>query len=314
MADQAEVATERIVRLALYAFRGQTFTIAEATSDIPGYTEDRDAAHDGSAADDVRKKFGRDLIELREKFGIDFEFIAEDNCYKVASQFFDGAERTALIAALAVVEVEGIAQDNAAMTKYAAAVDSSGRSVIIALHEHFLAIRSAMSEGHPIAFRYHGRDRVLEPWALGHWRNNWYVVGNDLTADSYRRYRLDRIESNDGAAIEVLSDSTYRPPADVGSRDHLRLDPNEWGSDPAVEALIDVHPDHVHRLLEDLGGTAVAADGNSYQGWPQFSLEVRDYESFRDRILRLGTHARVQGPPVLVSGITSWLEALEVGV
>jgi hypothetical protein len=100
-------------------------------------------------------------------------------------------------------------------------------------------------------------------------------------------------------------DDHYEPPADVEPRDELRLDPNDWGRDPATFATVDVHPEHAGRWRDDVGGAIVAGDPEST--WVRVEVLVRDRESFRDRVLRMGTHARVHGPPEIVALVDEWL-------
>ncbi len=307
MGDAARDAIERQLRLAFYLSKHRSFTLSQTTADVPGYGEiDRDEegrvdprTTSGEAA---RRKFNRDLTDLDERFGIETKFSAEANAYTAAPPFFSPRERQVLLSAMALVQVAGIDPESSEFQQLGHALDDAGRRVVITVHEHIRAIRAAMAEGHPIRFRYHGRDRVLETWVIGQWRNNWYLVGREIGPDDRRVFRLDRIEAGD-PAVEMLTDQRYEIPSDVEPRDELRLDPNDWGHDPPVHATIDVHPEHAQRFRDDVGGNIVKGDGD----WVRIELLVRDYESFRDRVLRMGTYAKVHGPPEMVTRVREWL-------
>lgn len=314
MADAATGAIERTVRLAYYVSRRATFTLSQATLDVPDYgPADRDGddridlgSRSGEA---LRKMFSRDLAAIEKRFGITTEFDSEENVYRVCPPYFTKGERMALLSAMALVEVAGIDDDADSLERLGRAVDESGRRVVVTVHEHVVALRRAMAAGHPVTFRYHGTDRVLEAWLIGQWRNHWYVIGHERASGERRVFRLDRIERGDGPPIHEL-DEQYVIPDDVTPRDGLRLDPNDWGRDPPLTVTIDVHPDHADRFRNELGGAVVAPDGIPGDDWVRVSLLVRDYESTRDRILRMGTHARVQGPEEFVARVRDWLDAI----
>jgi predicted DNA-binding transcriptional regulator YafY len=309
--DAAQGAIERIMRLAFYVSRHPTFTLSQATLDIPGYGEverDGDDRIDvrSTSGEAARRKFSRDLDDIAARFGIRTEFLRDDNEYRVVAAFFTSRERQVLLSAMALVKVAGIDDDDAELERLGRAVDKSGRRVVVTVHEHLTAIRAAMSADHPITFRYHDRDRILEPWVIGQWRNHWYVVGREQESDQRRVFRLDRIQRVGDIAVTALLDQTYAIPDQVEPENELRLDPNDWGHDPPVLATIDVHPEHAQRFRDEVGGRIVKGDGE----WVRVELLVRDHESFRDRVLRMGTNARVHGPDEMVTLVRSWLQAM----
>lgn len=298
------------MRLAFYLSKHRTFTLSQTTADVPGYGEiDRDEEGRvdprSTSGESARRKFKRDLTDLDERFGIKTKYSAEDNAYTVVPPFFTRRERQVLLSAMALVEVAGIDPESTEFQQLGHALDDSGRRVVITVHEHIRAIRAAMAAGHPIRFDYHGRARVLETWVIGQWRNNWYLVGREIGPDDRRVFRLDRIDAGD-PAVEALTDQHYEIPNDIEPRDELRLDPNDWGHDPAVHATIDVHHEHVQRFRDDVGGRIVERG----EDWVRVELLVRDYESFRDRVLRMGPYATVHGPPEMVALIREWLVAM----
>jgi predicted DNA-binding transcriptional regulator YafY len=318
VADAAADAIERVVRLAYYLSRRDTFTMSQATLDVPGYGPvDRDSQDrvdvSSRSGEALRKKFGRDLAAIAEQFGVQTEFDTEDNVYRVRPPYFTPRERRALLSAMALVEVAGIDDDTDTLERLGRAVDETGRRVVVTVHEHVVALRRAIAARHPVTFRYHATDRVLEPWLIGQWRNHWYVIGRERASGERRVFRLDRIERGDGPPIRELAHDHYTIPDDVTPRDELRLDPNDWGRDPPLTVTIDVHPDHADRLRSELGGAVISTDGakrSSDDQWIRISLLVRDYESTRDRVLRMGTHVRVHAPDEFVEQVRGSLLAI----
>jgi len=96
--------------------------------------------------------------------------------------------------------------------------------VILKLHALVATFRVAISSRYRVSFEYDGRTRTVEPYALGMWRNHWYLAGGDATTSHFRRFRLDRIES---PAIAVDTASTFAIPADFDPDTAFALDPNE---------------------------------------------------------------------------------------
>jgi predicted DNA-binding transcriptional regulator YafY len=310
VADAAQTAIERIMRLAFYVSQRPTFTLSQTTSDIPDYGEvardsDGRVVLTSQGGEALRKKFGRDLELLSQRFGIGTAFSEDGNLYRVVPPFFTPRERQVLLSAMALVDVAGIEDDGAELERLGRAVDETGRRVVVTVHEHLTTIRTAIAARHPIAFRYHDIDRVVEPWLIGQWRNHWYVIGREQACDDRRVFRLDRIQRVGATAIDIVADQTYVIPAHVEPNDELRLDPNDWGHDPPVVVTIDVHPDHADRFRADVGGRVVKGDE-----WIRVELLVRDYESLRDRVLRMGVHARVHGPDEVVDLVRTWLRAM----
>ena len=315
MAGAAEQATERALQLARYAFERSRFTLSDATADVPGYaTADRD--RDGTLIDSgneweaLRKQFNRDIKLIEQRFGIAIDYDAEHHIYRTRPAFFTPGERHVLIAAMAMVHVEGINVDVDAITQLGRQVDATGRRVIVAVHKHMSVLRDAMAHNHPVRFCYHDRVRTVAPWLLGMWRNRWYLVGYEQGAGERRVYRLDRMQTRDGfLPIEVLEFETFEGPGVVDPPHELRLDPNDWGTDPPIVATVEVHVDHADRFESDLRCRRI----ETHPANVTFEIEVRNYEYFRDRIIRMGTHAIVRSPEAMVDLVRDWLVTIVDG-
>jgi predicted DNA-binding transcriptional regulator YafY len=306
--QDGNAAVERMLRLAAYfkLRRGQQVTLADICANVPGY--DANFRSDGLLVKDaaweaVRKKVRRDLSLLSDVFGIRVEYDDQTQVYKLLAPFLSAEERDVLVAAAALVRVDGI--DDEQLTALGAAVDSEGQRIVVRVHRHLLALRAALSARSPVRFRYRDTERVFEPWAVGLWRDRWYAVGNDRGAGEQRVYRLDRIE-DDGTrpVIEVVPEpGSYEIPEGFDADDALVLDPNNWGHDPPVRACVRIETDWAQHFGRELGGEIVERG----DGFVEVALTVRHYESFRDRLLGFGTHAVLLEPATLVAELRAWL-------
>jgi len=319
MASTTDSGTERILRLAAYLdeHRGE-LTLSTITADVPGYDDgnvERDDAGDiveGSRSwETVRKKFQRDLKDLRDSLGIIVVFDESRHCYRLQSPFFTPAERRALISAAVVVDVEGLDDDAIPIGELGSAVDDVSRRFVLRVHAQVVAMCDAIATRRVITFSYHDQQRSFEPYAVGVWRNHWYVMGRDCATDTVRRFRLDRIdEAGDGNDVVLVEPAmAFEIPHDFERDDVVRLDPNDWGRDQLLIARIRVDSDHEHGVQREFGGTVVerTSDGVMLQ------VEVRHYVSFLNRLLAFREHAIVIEPPELVEFVKGHLLAVVEG-
>jgi predicted DNA-binding transcriptional regulator YafY len=286
-------AAERILRLAAYleAHERDKVTLDDIRRDLAGYD---DGTTEWEAA---RKKLQRDIKDLEEAWGIEVVYDEADHRYRLAPPFLSARERAALISAAAVVTVDGLqALERGAI---GANVDDGAARVVVQVHALVTELRDAISTRTPVQFRYEGRDRVLEPWALGVWRNKWYVAGGDPTRDRImRRFRLDRIDSTVDPPLATAGNSQiYEIPDWFDLDKAFDFDPNSWGGDPPLDARVRVEADHVGAFVAELGGDEMARDDN--HAWITFT--VRHYESFVNRLLGFRGHAVVESPAELVA-------------
>jgi predicted DNA-binding transcriptional regulator YafY len=318
MTPVAPDAAQRILNLAAYAAESARthtpITLTSVVDDVPGYESDAPRNDDGDLAPDtkeweaVRKKLRRDIKDLRDSWGISLDYDETDHSYRLALPFFTAKERRALLAAAATIDVEGLPSTRPG--DLGAAIDDSGALVILKLHALVATFRVAISSRNRVGFEYDARTRTVEPYALGMWRNHWYLAGRDASSGHFRRFRLDRIESS---AISVDTASTFSIPGDFDPDTAFALDPNEWGTDPLVHARVRVSPDHAQAFVDELGGSVVRLPGTGRDGLGDdtfVELDVRHYDSFRTRLLAFGRNAVVLSPPVLVDAVRAHLVAL----
>ena len=271
-------------------------TRAEIAQDVPEYN--------GLSVSALAKKLERDRTDLADGWGITLQWSDERQRYTLQPPFFTSAERRALIAAAATVGVEGnetVGQDGELGT----AVERDAAQVVVRVHDRVVELRDAIAARQSIQLRYNGEVRVIDPYVLGMWRNRWYLAGFDHLRGNDRKFRLDRLEQHDDepALVAVGEPGAFTIPNDFDPIAALEMDPNAWGSDEPVSAVVRVERDLVPLLLGELQcevGTVTADD-------VILTIEVRDYESFIIRLLGFGTAVRLLEPPVLVERMQAWL-------
>ena len=313
MTSRADAPAERILRLAAYASEKArhhaTITLTDIVDDVPGYESSAPRDEHGSLISEgpewetVRKRLTRDISDLHEHWSIRLEYDDGEHYYRLAAPFLTVAERRALVAAAATVSIEG--SPGAHPGDVGAAVDDSTALVVVRLHELVAELRDAIRARVAVSFRYEGRLRHVEPYALGMWRNRWYLAGRDQDADGLRRFRLDRIDA-DGSTAITRSTETYAIDPGFEHERAFDLDPNVWGPDPCVRARVRVGRDHVDAFLAELGGAVVETDTEH----AFVELDVREYRSFRTRLLAFRGAAVVLEPPELVAVVRDHLAQL----
>ena len=134
-----------------------------------------------------------------------------------------------------MVAVEGLDGEPGAI---GSKVDDRLARVIVQVHDLVDDFRDAISTRTPVTFTHEGRTRVLEPWALGVWRNHWYVAGGDPAHDhEMRRFRLDRIDAPPTGHLDPAGEPGSFTVVDWFDVDKaFDFDPNSWGHDPVLDA------------------------------------------------------------------------------
>jgi predicted DNA-binding transcriptional regulator YafY len=303
---------ERILRLAAFAAdrtrRGDEITLTAIVDDV-GYATDAPRDEFGQLEsgttewETVRKMVQRDLRDLRDHWGIHLDYDDVSHTYRLEPPFFTPDERHALLAAQATVAVQGLSGNEPG--DLGAALDDRRALVVLRLHDLVAALRTAIDERRTVTFGLYGATRRVQPYALGLWRNRWYLAGHDLDRDELRRYRLDRIDMIESTGTP----DSYEIPSDLDRDTLFDLDPNAWGDDPAVRAHVRVGIDHVETFLAELGGDVVERSTTD----AVVALDVRHYVSFRNRLLAFRGSAVVIDPPVLVDEVRDHLAALAHG-
>lgn len=284
---------ERILALAAYLHaHPQGVTRSEIAEDVPGY-EGGDEA--------TRRMLHRDLGDLLQGFGIEVVFDDTAGRYRLRPPFFTPAEREALIAATALMRVEGLRSSD--LDPIGAAVDGEQVQVIVRVHELVPVLRAAIAARQAVRFTYHGTVREVEPFALACAWDRWYLIARQRPETDLRRFRLDRITGN---LTEVGEPGGFTVPGDLSVAIGHAVDPNVWGEDPPVEALVAVAPDHLERFRRDFAATITDCDAQR----SEVRLTVRHRASFPVRLAAYRGHARLLGPEELVAEVRAWFGAL----
>ncbi|MEZ5170989.1 MAG: WYL domain-containing protein [Acidimicrobiia bacterium] len=295
----SQAVAERLLRLAAYlrhnASDGRSVTLEHITADLPDYA---DGTYEGT-----RKKLRRDLTSLEDSFRIRVDVDEEGN-YSLPRPFLTSEERRALFAAAAAVHIDDDLELHPG--ELSAGVDSRDASVWLHLHGLVGALTGAIAARRPVEFVHDGVPRSVEPWALGHWRRRWYLVGYDRDREDIRRFRLDRIEvTDDDGGVTVGPGGGYVVPDEFDPAKAFDLHPDAWGHDPPVRARILADREIAGALATRLQGAVTGEE----DGRALVEAEVRHYEAFVDTVLVAGTCATVVGPPALVDALRSHLEA-----
>jgi proteasome accessory factor B len=284
---------ERILRLARYLDATPEVTLEQVVDELDGY----DASRTGLPG--LRKQLRRDLDTLEGSFGILVDYDPAAGVYRLQPPFFTEEQRRALIAAAATVAVDGL--DEAAPGELGSALDDQGARVVVSVHRRVAELSEPIATRTPVRFRYHGRERTVEAYAMGAWRNRWYLVGFERERGRSTRYRLDRIDEVDGAPALVPAGEPgeYELPAGFDARAELRMDPNAWGHDPLVTARVRVDADHLGAFVQEFEPETVEGD--------TVAIAVRHHVAFLLRLLAFRDHVRLLGPPELVEALRAWL-------
>ncbi len=287
---------ERMTHLAAYVTtKPEGCTKQDIGADVPGYLGLGEAA--------LEKTLQRDRTTLRETVGIDIEYIEESHRYRIQPPFFTPAERSALITAAALVDVDGVGDDQLP-GELGTAVSQDGALVVVRVHALVVAFRDAIAERRTVTLRYNGTERTFDAYVLGMWHHRWYVVGSEHEVGR-RVFRLDRIERpDDGDAVTLVGEpDAYVIPADLDPEAELRMDPNVWGDDDPIVAHVRVDRRQAPRFLGEFIATVAHEDRDVVE----FAVEVRDYESFVIRVLGFGRAVRLLGPPHLLAMVREWV-------
>jgi proteasome accessory factor B len=259
---------------------------------------------DGTDWETVRKMVQRDLADLRRFWGIRLDYDDASHSYRLLPPFLTPDERRALLAAVATVAVQGAPDGEPG--DLGATLDDRRALVVLRLHHLVATLRAAIGERREVTFGLYGMVRHVQPYALGMWRNRWYLAGHDLDRDTLRRYRLDRVDPGQPTIAVASEAGTYEIAADFDVDAAFDLDPNVWGQDPVLVARVRVGIDHVDALRSELGGEVVEHDGST----AIVELDVRHYQSFRDRLLAFRGSAVVLEPVELVAVVRDQLAAI----
>lgn len=299
---------ERILNLAAYLKEKlpSGVSIDDITANVKGYDPEQSRDQKGRLIGEgpeweaLRRKVRRDLEDLTTEWGIESEYDESNRLYRLRPPFFNLEERRELIAAASTIRIDGI---DGVAGQIGTGVNDLEAGTVVQVHPLVATLRDAMVDHQKVEFLYEETLRTLEPWALGKWRNSWYVAGWEPKNEAFRRYRLDRIS---GTISRVGPVEAFVVQDWFDSELAFDLDPNSWGHDPLLIARVEVDQDFGPSFISEFQGEVTS---KSDEIW-EVEFKVRHYQSTLVRLLAFREHARIVSPPPLQSLVQDHLFAV----
>jgi proteasome accessory factor B len=205
---------ERILNLLAFLLTvGRPVTADEIRHTVQGYDQPSDEA--------FRRTFERDKdllrslgvpLELRytDLWQVELGYLVPSEAYTLDDPGLTDEERSALLFAAQAVRFGGQATELAAIFKLGGASPTLTAGPIVADLGYDLDLLGelfrAVAERRRARFRYHERDRDVEPYGLVHRFGHWYVVGPEVGDRVVKAFRVDRMAgttiAESGAAFE----------------------------------------------------------------------------------------------------------------
>ncbi len=300
---------ERLTNLVLVLLDAKRpLTLREITDQVEGYPKGREA---------TRQAFERDKKALRDQ-GIPVTnvaiggveqvgYVLRPEDYYLPDLDLDPAEAKALAFAVAAVQLGGNAGRNALSTlgHFVGSPPLAPVAVLPALPA-LATIHEGLRRSAVIQFRYRGKEREVEPYALAFRQAAWYLVGRDRGAGAKRTFRVDRLQSPPAIGEE----GAFETPVALDLAEEIRLLPFTKASEdvPVAEVEIDA------RLARETAALVPAGAVSQWKwdGSVVLRLPVGDTEAFVSFVAGLGDTAVVRGPAPLREAILERLRTMAV--
>lgn len=305
MADRLE----RLVNLtATLLDTRRPLTIEEVAERVaPRYPADRASRH---------RQFERDKQTLRE-LGIEISVESLDPLggaevgYRIRPERYylpeldlSDEEREALHVAVTAVRLEGDDAREALIKLGGLSGESAPALADLPTSPVLGELFDATAQRAPVAFRYRGEERDLEPYGVVLRLGHWYVVGHDRIRDAPRAFRVDRIEGE----VSTGASAAFSVPESFDPEQYLRDDPLLFGDDRPVRALVLVEAARAGWVAEQLGDEAV--EERRDDGAIVVGLDVVNRDAFRSWLLGLLEYATVLEPASVRDDVVAWLRAI----
>lgn len=322
---------ERILNLlaALLASR-LPVPFAEIRGKVAGYDDD-------ASEEAIEKRFDRDKADLR-KLGVPLEYVAEDEFgrsgYRVPRErFFLREIRFTIEEGIALAAIERAA-DSVESDPLTASLRSALAKITVdsplseasresiaeqqLLDPHVSAgepaaladLAGALAARSPVRFTYYTigtgetAHRTVEPYGVGYYGGNWYLVGRDADKDAERVFRTTRIRGD----VEVLEPGGYEIPPDFDLRDRIGHPSWEMGEEKPVEARIRFEPEFSFMIQENV------RPGQSFEpdedGGGVLTVRVTDPQALVRWVATFGPLAEILEPADLRERLVDHLEGL----
>lgn len=278
---------------------------AEIRTRIRGYPE-----NDAS----FKRQFERDKDELRE-MGVPLTveevpgadppvlgYRVRKSDYELRDPGLEDDELEALNLAAAVVGFSG-GLGRRAMFKLGGGAATVAQRAELSDDPNLFTVFAGVVKRQAISFRYHDRDRVVDPYRLQFARARWYLHGLDHERNDRRWFRMGRIQGT----VEPSGEPGSFAPVDHGGHE-LRLDP--WalsGDAEPVKARVWFDPVAAVGVRTEVGEDGVVADDDDGL---VVELVVHNRDGFRSWVLSYLDRAEVLEPPELRQEMIAWLRDL----
>lgn len=282
--------TERLVNLTMALLGSRRFmTKSEIFRRVSGYS---------GSSETKERMFERDKDDLRS-LGIEIEVASHDPLFEdevgyrirpetfQLQQEFDSEELGLIALALNLVSEGDLAETSNSLWRRvnSLAISPEMPEEIRVVTEQIPAdglsrILTALTNRTTIRFGYRKSDdsdteiRTVNPLGIGAWRGSWYLVGEDLSRDDVRVFKLTRVKSD----IEVISKpGAFSIPADFDIKEYLvMLRPKQY------EATLKLRKNSGMQLRNE----ALAIESVDEE-WDQIRVLFVDLESARREVLWL---------------------------
>ncbi len=286
---------------------------------VGGYSDDADSFRRNFERDkELLRQMGMPLVleplDRSQPEGTSGYRIPRDR-YQLPDPGLADDELAALHLAASAVDVEGAWGRSAvtgALWKLAAAGAPHEQETVASLNvpppaavtlpagERVAMLFGAVAERQPVRFRYHGAERLVDPWRLSFRNGQWYLAGWDHSRGGSRTFRLDRLESTPEAVGEA--GAFERPPAGSAAP----APPWQLGVDEEVTATLLVDAGHAPFAITAAGPESLVE--RREDGSVVLAVAVTNRDAFRAFVLGFLDHARLLGPSALVDDLVDWLE------
>ncbi|HYZ92336.1 MAG TPA: WYL domain-containing protein [Actinomycetota bacterium] len=297
---------ERLVNLiALLLNTRRPLTVEEIRNTVPGYQQEDYAS--------FKRMFERDKEELRS-LGIPIErrftdvweveegyLISKDRYYLPELDLTPDEVAALWIASAVVVEPGG--KEDQALVKLSLGTDggadpTSPPWLRARLHLDSPALPrllEAVAGRRRVRFRYKAAgqskdtERTVDPYALIHRQNAWYVAGHDHMRGALRHFKLPRISSTVSFASKS-GGPDFDVPEGFSTEDRSVTEP--WLGEEGVGVDVAFSPRIAWWVEQSLGLEAKGA----WRDWSVMRVVVADEEGFVSWVLQFGEDAVVRSP------------------
>ena len=262
-----------------------------------------DSVYNGDNTKSISKRtFHRDLVEMKELFGIVIRFDKSENGYRIEEVKMN-ANNILLIDSYRYIQAFKRFID---INKYIASENVKTGS------EHLSIMLEAIKQRRSIQFNYQKyvcsevESRKINPYFLKEYKSRWYVVAADKKDRKIKTFALERMNNIqftlNGAAyfdipIDITADNYFNDTFGIFKMPDLQAEEVVLSFKPLKGKFIKSNPLHHSQ-------TELIEDENEYR----IKLKLQLTHDFKMEILSHGDEVRVISPESLINDIRSKME------